>query len=83
MKTLASELEFVENEFQDARKTVVTDAVATVAQRKSSFLEFEGGTKQFQKVVKDAHGKAIPCCSTRRAHCDHAAKTTLHLRRAT
>ena len=51
---LTSEQEFVENEVQDARKSVVTDTVANVVEAKSSFLESEGGTKQVEKVVKDA-----------------------------
>ena len=51
---MTSEQEFVENEVQDARKSVVTDTVANVVEAKSSFLESEGGTNQVEKAVKDA-----------------------------
>ena len=90
---LTKEQESVENEFQDVRKIVVTDAVANLVAAMSKFMESEGGTKQVEKVVKDAHevggvfvevsiscGKATPCCSTRHEHSYHT--TTLHWRRS-
>ena len=49
---------FAENSLQDARKIVVTDAVANCFEAKSSFLESEGGTKQVENVLKNAHDVA-------------------------
>ena len=89
---LTKEQESVENEFQDVRKIVVTDAVANLVAAMSKFMESEGGTKQVENVVKDAHevggvlwrcqshvAKATPCCSTRHEHSyhDYAALVTI------
>ena len=52
---LTSDQECVEDEFQDARTSVVTDAVAAVVGTKSGSLKSEGGTKQDENVAKDAH----------------------------
>ena len=73
-------------------KILTTDAVANLVEAMSRIVESEGGTKQVEEVMKDAHEVAgvlsghqshvawhFPCCSPRHAHHDHATPTTLHL----